>query len=90
MVVSDVDVGAISKVAFYDAFDRLLFERAFLTPPGNGSLSFLGITTQGAHIARLVVTLGDAALGPDDVTQGGTADVVVLDDVIYGEPQAVP
>ncbi|MCA9314902.1 MAG: hypothetical protein H6806_11985 [Planctomycetes bacterium] len=62
----------------------------FPTSPGNGSLSFLGITTQGAHIARVVVTLGNATLDPDDVTQGGTADVVVPDNVIHGEPQAIP
>ncbi|MGE3752816.1 MAG: hypothetical protein AB7I45_01525 [Planctomycetota bacterium] len=90
VVVTDVDVAAASKLAFYDPFGRLLVDRAFLTTPGIASHSFLGVTTQDAVIARVVITLGNAALGPDDVTQGGAADIVVLDNVIYDEPQAVP
>lgn len=90
VVVTDVDVSAATRMACYDAFGRLLLERAFLTTPGNGSLSFLGVTTTGADIARVVLTLGEGTLGPDDVTQGGADDLVVLDDIVYGEPQPIP
>jgi hypothetical protein len=33
------------------------------------------------------IAYGNAALGPDD---GGGVDVAVMDDFIYGEPQAIP
>ena len=58
---------------------------------GDASLSFLGVRYDaGERIAVARITTGEAALGADDVTQGGAADVVAMDDIIYGEPQATP
>jgi hypothetical protein len=39
-------------------------------------------------VARVRVTSGSGALGAqaNDVTSGGTADLVVMDDFIYSEP----
>ena len=58
--------------------------------PGNESLSFLGITLDpGVAAATAKITTGSAALvpppgpSPDD----GAADIVAMDDFIYGEPQ---
>ena len=55
-----------------------------------GGLSFLGVTYSDALIARVRITLGTGALAAtvSDVTAGGSADLVVLDNLIYGEPQA--
>jgi hypothetical protein len=53
-------------------------------------LSFVGVTFVDPIIARVRITLGTGALGAtvNDVTAGGTLDLVVLDNVIYGEPRA--
>ncbi|MDQ6769740.1 MAG: hypothetical protein M3Z54_07105 [Gemmatimonadota bacterium] len=54
-------------------------------------LSFLAVTFDQAIIARVRITLGTGALGANvnDVTAvGGTVDLVVLDNVIFGEPKA--
>jgi hypothetical protein len=57
----------------------------FLAPTSNLGLSFLGILDNtGSTISRVRLTLGNAALGPND----GAADVVVMDDFIFGEPNA--
>jgi hypothetical protein len=55
----------------------------------SGGLSFVGVTFADAIIARVRITLGTGALGAgvSDVSAGGTVDLVVLDNVIYGEPK---
>jgi len=40
-----------------------------------------------ARIAGVRITSGNVAPGPDD---DGKRDIVVMDDFIYGEPQALP
>ena len=40
-------------------------------------------------ISRVRITGGNAALGPG-VLDGANADLVVLDDFLFGEPTAVP
>jgi hypothetical protein len=42
-----------------------------------------------ALIARVRITLGTGALGANvnDISAGGTLDLVVLDNLIYGEPR---
>ena len=66
---------------------KLLFKGVVPASPGDGSLSFFGIVFKDARIARVRITSGNVAPGPDD---GGKRDVVVMDDFIYGEPQALP
>src|SRR5690606_36324038 len=85
-VFTDVDSNTSSKIEFIDARGNVLFSRNLLATPGDGSLSFLGVTFDSTAVARVRVTAGNAAPGPDDVTQGGTSDIVSLDDFIYGEP----
>jgi hypothetical protein len=38
-------------------------------------------------VARVRITSGSGIPGANDVTQGGPADVVMMDDFLYGEPQ---
>jgi hypothetical protein len=83
-VFVDVDLDDTTKMEFFDANGNLL-EDAFVTEFNEG-LSFLGaIFAPGESIARVRITLGNRAIGPND---GDLIDVVVLDDFIYAEPNA--
>lgn len=90
-VFSDVDLANVTSIILFDESDDPL--GSFFVPAGtvaDESLSFLGlVATAGEEIARVRITLGNAALGPNNI-----GDVVVLDDVIYaqpvGETQAAP
>jgi hypothetical protein len=50
-------------------------------------LSFFGLVFDEAHIARVQITSGDVAPGPDDDAKH---DIVMMDDFFYGEPQPLP
>lgn len=91
-VFTDVDLADTSAIEFFDIHGDLLFQT--FVPVGtteDGSLSFLGVFFDaGELIARVRITTGNTALGPNDDPDNGI-DVVVMDDFIYGEPLvAVP
>jgi hypothetical protein len=71
-------------IEYYDEHDKLIFSSFVPASPGDGSLSFFGIVFEDALIARVRITTGTEAPGPDD---DGTRDIVMMDDFIYGEPQ---
>jgi len=62
----------------------------FATPLSDNGLSFLGVVFDEAIVARVEVKYGTGALGPDDGAQAGGVDVAVMDNFIFGEPQAIP
>ena len=72
---------------FFDADGELLFSSVVPASPGDGSFSFFGVVFEDARIAKVRITSGNVAPGKDD---GGKRDVVMMDDFIYGEPQALP
>ena len=74
-------------IEFFGADDTLLFSGNVPGSSSDGGLSFLGIVFDDARIAWVRITSGDAALGRD---MGGKHRIVVMDDVIYGEPQPLP
>jgi hypothetical protein len=76
--------GASTLMEYFDADGKLLFSSFVPASPGDGSLSFFGIVFDDALIARLRITTGDVAPGPDDDEK---RDIVMMDDFIYGEPQ---
>jgi PEP-CTERM motif len=88
-VFTDVDLVNTTTVAYFNADNDLLFSAPVPTGTvANGSLSFLGVVFDaGERIARVRITTGNAALGPND---GSGTDVVGMDDFLYGEPRAVP
>ena len=47
--------------------------------------SFLGVAFPEPVVARVKIVYGNSKLGPKD---GKKYDVAVMDDFIYGEPQA--
>ena len=76
--------GASTLMEYFDAYGKLLFSSFVPASPGDGSFSFFGIVFDDALIARVRITTGDVAPGPDDVEK---RDIVMMDDFIYGEPQ---
>ena len=78
---------ASTLIQYFNSEDRLLFSSFVPASPGDGNLSFFGIVFDDARIARVRITTGNVALGPDDSRK---QDVVAMDDFIYGEPQPLP
>lgn len=81
-VFTDVDAAATSSLQFFNALGLSL--GSFFAPAFDGGLSFLGVTFDSAIVSRVRITTGNTALGPND---GGTVDIVALDDFIFGEPR---
>ena len=89
-VFSDVDVDNVTSIEPMDKDGRSLGR--FFVPrrsDANG-LSFLGLKFDAAVVARVHIVCGNGNLGANDVSDGGTVDVVVVDNFIFGEPQAQP
>jgi hypothetical protein len=59
----------------------------FETPVADAGLSFLGVVFPEPVVFRVQIRYGTAALGPQDSAE---ADVAVMDNFIYAEPQALP
>ena len=78
---------ASTLMEYFGADGALLFSSFVPSSPGDGSSSFFGVAFSDARIARVRITSGNIAPGPDD---GGQQDIVMMDDFIFGEPQALP
>jgi hypothetical protein len=76
--------GASTRMEYFDREGRLIFSSFVPASPGDASLSFFGILFDDARIARVRITTGNVAPGPDD----GEVDIVMMDDFFYSEPQA--
>jgi hypothetical protein len=76
--------GATTSVEYFDANGDLLFSGFVPPSPHANGLSFFGIVFPDARIARVQITSGNVAPGPNDDRHH---DIVVMDDFIYGEPQ---
>jgi hypothetical protein len=79
--------GASTLMEYFDQGGKLIFSSFVPASPGDGNLSFFGIVFEDARIARVRITTGDVAPGPNDDAKN---DIVVMDDFIYGEPQLIP
>jgi hypothetical protein len=86
-VFTDVDASNVTSIQFFDAVGNGL--GIFFVPVApNGGLSFLGVLfNAGERVGRVRITSGNASLSP--ATNDPPADVVVMDDFIYGEPQGI-
>jgi hypothetical protein len=76
--------GPSTLIEYFGADGDLLFSGFAPPSPGDTGLSFFGIVFEDARIARVRITTGDVAPGPNDDRQH---DIVVMDDFLYGEPQ---
>lgn len=90
VVFSDVDRENKTALEFFDSNGISLGVYYAPARSDANGLSFVGVKYDAVFVARVRITCGDGALGAgvNDVTSGGTVDVVVVDNFIYGEPQA--
>ena len=88
-VFSDVDRAGSTTLEFFDAHDVRIAVLVVPNHSGAQQLSFSGAVFPSPIVARVRITSGDAALSATsvDVSAGGTSDLVVMDDFLYGEPQ---
>jgi hypothetical protein len=85
-VFTDVNRRDSTKIELFDANGGLLFSRTVLPGPASRrSLSFLGVGFDAGELVFLVrITSGNR------ISKTPARDVVVMDDFIYAEPQALP
>jgi hypothetical protein len=87
----DVDLANTSSLEFFDLQNNSLGK--FFAGTQDGGFSFLGakVAAGDPGIARVRVTTGNIALGPnEDPNAASPTDVVVVDDFIFGEPVGAP
>jgi hypothetical protein len=87
-VFSDVDKANSAFIEFFDGANSL--GRFFVPPHDNSTnFSFLGVYFPNGRVTEVNIGHeGRLSDGGKDITQGGTQDLVVLDDFIYSEPLA--
>jgi hypothetical protein len=82
-VFTDVDRSRKTRIEYFDTGNRSLGTFDVPASPGSETLSFLGVRFLDEQVARVRITSGKHALGPNE-NRG--RDLVVMDDFIYGEP----
>ena len=90
IVFSDVDQAGSAGIEAFSASGQSLGRYDAPVRSDEAGHSFVGVVFDDPVIARVVITSGRAALGAgvNDLSDGGTVDLVVTDDFLYGEPEA--
>ena len=84
-VFTDVEIAGSTTIEYFDAQGQSLGVFPVLVGP-DGGLSFLGVSFDaGEQVSGVRITSGNTVLGAAN-NDGPGADVVVIDDFIYGEP----
>ena len=89
VVFSDVDRAGSTRVDYFDANGVRIASLEAPARIGAHQFSFVGAVFASPVVAKVQIVSGDAPLTPTivDVSAGGTVDLVVMDDFLYGEPQ---
>lgn len=89
IVFSDVDVADKTTIELFGANGASLGVYSAPVRTDAAGLSFLAVKFESSKILRVRVTLGTGALatGVNDITAGGTLDLVVFDNLVFGEPR---
>jgi hypothetical protein len=90
-VFADVGRSGRSTIEYFDALGNRVAVVAAPRQAGGAGLSFAGVAFDAPVVARVRITSGETPLGKSalDVERGGTFDLAVMDDFIYGEPHAI-
>ena len=89
IVFSDVDRDGAAHLTLFTGDGTDLGTYVAPVRTDSAGHSFVGVAYDRPIVARVEVTSGEAALGAgiDDLSAGGTHDLVVTDDFLFGEPQ---
>jgi hypothetical protein len=89
IVFSDVDQEGSAKMTLYTSDGVNLGTYDAPVRSDSAGHSFIGVAYDQPVVARVEVTSGESPLGAgiDDLSAGGTYDLVVTDDFLFGEPQ---
>lgn len=92
VIFSDVDRAGSTHVDFIDANDVRIARLEAPAHSGTHQFSFVGAVFSSAIVAKVQIVSGDAPLTENaaDLSAGGAADLVSMDDFVYGEPQPAP
>jgi hypothetical protein len=88
VIFDDVEVAGGTRIEFFDASDTLIYSRNALVA-GNQGFSFVGASGTGESIGRVRITSGANTIVANGVLGNPNDDIVVMDDFLYAEPQAV-
>ena len=89
IVFSDVDVANNSYLEFYSG-DKNLGRFYVPVHDSKSGFSFLGVYFKNDRVTRVRVSHGNGILntGGKDISNGGSNDLVIMDDFLYDEPIA--
>jgi hypothetical protein len=87
-IFRNVEVANSSSIEYFDRGGQSLGKFFAPTSVTKGDAEFLGVLFNPETAAQVTITTGTTALGPTDSPPG--TNVVVLDDIAYPEPQALP
>ncbi|MFL5494876.1 MAG: hypothetical protein ACJ8DC_10885 [Gemmatimonadales bacterium] len=91
LVFSDVERVGAASIKLFDAEGRSLGQYHAPVRSDAAGFSFVGVVFNSSIVAQVHITSGQRALGADvqDLSDGGNRDLVVMDDYLYAEPQAI-
>jgi hypothetical protein len=92
VVFSDVEREGAASIKLFDAEGRSLGQYHAPVRTDPAGFSFVGVVFDSSIVALVRITSGQRALGTgvEDLSDGGNLDLVVMDDYLYAEPQAIP
>ena len=91
VVFSDVDLERGATMSYFDGQGRLLKRVNAPVRSDAAGFSFVGVTFNSPIVARVRIVSGQAAIkgSNKDISAGGDADLVAMDDFISGEPHPI-